>query len=395
MLSQPCRRLGSSTLQIRAQLLDSLKLASFIHPARTFLPCSGVGRHMIGVLQLLDRRTDVDLCLLFAEQWLENGRLPGHCPLRDLSFRTIPGNENQRERFWKMFRLPRLDPGLTRGSDWVYCPMETRLPEMNTPVAITVHDVQPFEVDLPWSRSRENLRNRRMWSVWLPKSLRESRAIFTVSEFSKRRMVELLGADERKVVVSGNGVDDIYFQAGETELSQLHEAPYILTVGGLRPQKGGGEFLGVAKVLRKRMPEMRFVVAGGPHDLEMVARAKEIGGFEFPGIVPDSAMPGLLKDAVCLLFLSPYEGFGMPPLEAMACGTPAIVSNRASLPEVVGDAALVFSPDETGEIVEAVLSLAEDPALRKSWGQKGRARALGFRWAEVANRVYTGLLSRS
>ena len=352
---------------------------------------------MNGVLEALAERPDTELNLLFSEQWLDSdGRLPSACPLRTLPFRTFPGKESPRERLWKLTNHPKMDCYVSPGTDWIYCPMETRLPVSSVPVAMTLHDVQPFETDLAWSNGPAQRRNRRMWGMWLPKAFREARLVFTVSEFSKQRMVELLGASPEKVVVSGNGVDPAFFLAGSVTADLKRPAhPYIFTVGGLRTQKGGGHFLAVARLLRKTIPDLRFIIAGGPHDPVLVSEAKSIGGFEFPGMVPDDTMPGLMKGASCLLFLSPYEGFGMPPLEAMACGTPAIVADRASLPEVVSDAALIVEPEAAEPIAELIVELMSDSAFRDTLIAKGRKHASEFTWERVAERVHNTLQERS
>ena len=303
-----------------------MNIRTFIHPGRTFLPCSGVGRHINGVLGALGEIEDTGLKLLFAEEWLCNdGRLPPSCPLRDLPFQTFPGRESRRERLWKLINHPKMDRYVDGDTDWIYCPMETRVPVRKCPAAITLHDVQPFETKLPWSSGKQHQRNRRMWGLWLPKVLKECRVIFTVSEFSKQRMVELLCVPPEKVVISGNGVDPAFFFAGAVTADiEVPPHPYIFTVGGLRTQKGGEYFLAVARLLRKTIPDLRFVVAGGPHDPVLVSEAKSIGGFEFPGMVPEEALPLLMKGASCLLFSLSTKALGCRPLRPWPAERPRL-----------------------------------------------------------------------
>jgi glycosyltransferase involved in cell wall biosynthesis len=104
-------------------------------------------------------------------------------------------------------------------------------------------------------------------------------------------------------------------------------------------------------------------------------------------MIPDEDLPRLLRGALSLLFLSPYEGFGIPALEAMAAGIPAVVSNTASLPEVVGDAGIVVDPEATDAIVDILINLEDNSRLREDYGQKGRQRATQYTWSQCVDRL--------
>ncbi len=227
--------------------------------------------------------------------------------------------------------------------------------------------------------------------------------VFTVSEYSKQRMVELLGADPDKIVVSGNGLDAGYLRAEGGalpspifDLKKLQSSsllpqvsgPFILIVGGLRQKKGGRWTLDVAKALKARGSDLRIVIAG-PNDPLLEAEGRALGNFDFLGWVEDADLPRLNREAVALLFLSPYEGFGIPAIEAMAVGTPAVVANRASLPEVVGEVGYIVEPDQTAEIAEILQALESgsecyEVAVGKAW-------ALQFSWSRCADRVLSAL----
>jgi glycosyltransferase involved in cell wall biosynthesis len=113
------------------------------------------------------------------------------------------------------------------------------------------------------------------------------------------------------------------------------------------------------------------------------------------GWVEDEAVPGLMRASLSLLFLSPYEGFGLPAVEAMATGTPAIVADCASLPEVVGDAGIVVEPNDTQRIVDHVRSLRSDQALRERYVRAGRERARRYTWERCVSRLSDTLVSIS
>ncbi|HUG09783.1 MAG TPA: glycosyltransferase, partial [Opitutaceae bacterium] len=289
----------------------------------------------MGILNALGARADVSVELLVSKQWVgANGRLGADSALPELPIRTLPSPESLVERCWKTFGHPRIDRW-AKGVDWVYSPMETHLPARRVPVAVTIHDVQAFETDLPWSNTPHHRRWRAKWSVWIHRALRDCRVVFTVSEFSKGRIVKLLGAKPEMIVVVGNGVGSEFF-AIERRPSAIG-VPYAVVVGGLRWKKGGAEVIAVARELQSCSAGLRIIVAG-PNDPELVERAREIAGLEVRGAVEELELQRLLGGASSLLFLSPYEGFGLPVIEAMAAGVPVVAANRASLPEAVGEA---------------------------------------------------------
>ncbi|MEL6276131.1 MAG: glycosyltransferase family 1 protein [Bacteroidota bacterium] len=372
-----------------------MKILSYIHPTRTYLPCTGVGRHINQLLSRLDSEPDVDLELLVSKEWLgDDGRLDSTCPLRSLPTHSFPTKENKTERSWKILGFPRMDKYIPDDTDWLYAPMETYFPISKCPVAVTIHDVQAFETHLPWSQSLQHKWFRHKWGLWVRRALNESRVVFTVSEFSKQRMVELLGADADKVVVVGNGVDRTFFDIA-TEDSNIHQFspfdfPYVFMIGGLRQKKGGDYFLSVAKRLAQKQRNLKIVIAG-KSDPTYERAAADCHNIVLLGVVPDEDVPRLFRHAVCLLFLSLYEGFGIPPLEAMAAGVPAVVANRASLPEIVGDAGIVVEPDHTDEIVDVLVELEKGGSLRSDYVQLGHKRVAQYSWGDCAEKVLSAL----
>jgi len=368
-----------------------MRLTSFIHPIRTFLPCSGVGRHMNQMLLHVHRDPTTDVRLLFARQWLcAEGKLPKNCPLRGMPFDTFPWPENLTERSWKLCGRPRMDAYIAPGTDWIYCPMETYFPTRSRiHTAITLHDVHVFEPNLPWRPRGLREWQRWKWSRWVTRAFRECSVVFTVSEFSKRRMVELLNAPESKITVVGNGVDDAFFAAGaapSAHFARRMPQPYVLTVGGLRVAKGGVHLLDLARTLAARGSDIQVVVAG-PNDPGLAVAAGPFPNVHLLGTVPDSQLPGLLKHALALVFLSLYEGYGIPAIEAMAVGIPVIVSNAASLPEVVGNAGIVVEPGETATIADICAALLDNPSLRADRILAGRTLAATKTWDACAQKV--------
>ena len=343
------------------------------------------------MLLRLAERDDLEQRLFFSEEWLgENGKLDHRTPLRTLPHQTFPYPENAIERAWKLFGRPRVDRLIPDNTDLLYAPVGTYLPVEKCPVAVTIHDIKKFEPGLPWSQAWRNRWERLKWSTWINATLRDCAVVFTVSNFSKSRIVELLGADPDDIVVVGNGVDPPFFEIAETDPNRLKrpcEAPYLLMLGGVRKKKGGAHLLAVARELAAQGSDMQLIVAGGPHDADHEEAAHSMDNVHLLGWVAEEEMPGLMRGALALLFLSPYEGFGMPAAEAMAVGTPTIVADRASLPEVVGDAGIVVEPSDTERIVEHVRTLRHDDAYCQRYQAAGRERAQRFTWDRCVDRL--------
>ncbi|MEH2048730.1 glycosyltransferase family 4 protein [Nostoc sp.] len=342
------------------------------------------------ILLGLAERNEVDLELLFSQQWLgSDGKLDPGCPLRDLPQRTFSTLENATERTWKFLGYPSVDKYLPEKTDWLYAPMETYIPVSKCPVAVTLHDIQAFEPDLPWSRTWKHRLFRYKWELWVRRAFSKCRVILTVSEFSKQRMVDLLAADPQKIVVIGNGVEQCFFDIASADLADWQrpvESPYIILIGGLRQKKGGDDVLAVAKALHQRKSHLHIVVAGESETVYVEA-SQNCSNITLLRMVPDADLLWLLRGASSFLFLSPYEGFGIPALEAMAAGIPTVVSNQASLPEIVGDAGIVVDPKTPDAIADLLIELDNNSYLRKKYIELGRKHAAQYTWSRCVDRL--------
>jgi glycosyltransferase involved in cell wall biosynthesis len=353
-------------------------------------PCGGVGRHAINIVSRLATQGDVELSLLFSRtHGTSKKNLPINFPLRDLPFCTIPTSELLIERCTRLFNWPKLDT-FGPSADWYYSPMEGMLPTRFARNAITMHDVALLETSLPWSNTLSHLRARQAWLHWAPKAARAVDKILTVSQFSKGRIVDLLGTSPDRVHVVGNGVDDKFFQAGMRTIGKVEKQNEVIVLGGLRYKKGADWVLRVADELHHRNSPLT-IVAIGQHDANYIYRAKAHPKIEVVGMLADSELIPRLTAATALMLLSHYEGFGIPPLEAMAAGTPAIVANRASLPEVVGDAGIVVDPEQSREIAALLDQLHVDAAWRRDVIIRGQQHATAFTWEKCVDRLRNAL----
>jgi glycosyltransferase involved in cell wall biosynthesis len=217
---------------------------------------------------------------------------------------------------------------------------------------------------------------------WVVKSAaHHAYRVLTVSEFSKQEIIKWANLPEEKVVVVGNGVGAEFTPDGPVHHPGY---PYLLYVGNQRPHKNLDRLLlAFAKV---QLNSVRLVISGNPES-SILDRIKDLNLEDrvvFTGFIPDSDLPHYYRGAIALIFPSLYEGFGLPPLEAMACGVPVITSNRSSLPEVVGDAAILVDPLDVDALAQQIERVIKDRDLQKYLAVKGIERAKLFTWERTA-----------
>jgi glycosyltransferase involved in cell wall biosynthesis len=343
----------------------------------------GIGRHTAETVSGLSRRAGIQVELLVSGRDID--RKPGfRAQFPGVAVRRLPFSNLMLERLWKSVGWPRVDGYASPDTDVIYAPAHARLPSVRHPTVITVHDIQAFETDLPWSNTVEHRRFARKWRYWLPKALAESARVLTDTEFSKRRLVELAGADPSRIGVVGCGASEIFFAAGEQPVATREDS--IIVVGGIRTKKGAADTLAVARRLAATGSSLRIDVVGN-NDPEWLDACRTLPNVRLLGVLPDEQLATLLAASCGLLFLSPYEGFGLPAVEAMAAGTPAVVANAASLPEIVGDAGVVVDPADTERIVYILGRLQDDAAYRQSLVERGRVHARTFTWNACVDRL--------
>jgi glycosyltransferase involved in cell wall biosynthesis len=287
------------------------------------------------------------------------------------------------DALWTLFGRPNIERWLD-GPGWIYCPKEKFVPTRALRCAVTVHDIYAFEPGQVSRGPAENLRRRRFQRM-----LGQANIVFVVSHFTKERLLERFAADAAKIVVVGNGVEDIYFSAGDLDPHSCRGElqPYVLLVGGLRKKKGAVDILRFADAL-ERVDSSMSVVAVGPVDPEFAGETSARRNLRvLPRGVPDSEMARLVRGASVALSLSVYEGFGIPLLEAMAAGVPVVAAARSAFPEVVGEAGILVDPGAPKTVAGIVRDLARDEPLRATYVTRGRRRAADFSWAACAQRV--------
>lgn len=262
---------------------------------------------------------------------------------------------------------------------------------------VTVHDVATVEFPADFSGLFQ-----KYYRWLLPRLLPRARAVITVSEYTRRRVLHHFNLAPEKVHAIPLGVDHQRFYprpAGQVEaLRKKLNLPkrYVLYVGSITGRKNVGRLITAWKKAQTQLPECELLIAGGGGATHV------FNGSQLPqlpprtrllGRVEDADLPALLSGASLFTFVSLYEGFGLPPLEAMACGTPCLVSNVTSLPEVVGSAALTVNPEDENAIAAAMVKVLSNAKLAKELSRKGRQRASQFTWEETARQTLKVLQS--
>jgi len=259
--------------------------------------------------------------------------------------------------------------------------------QLKCPVVITVHDmISELYPALADPRGAEARMKK--------KALRSATAIICVSENTRNDMLSFYPELEGLTTVIHHGVDIRVVDCGKpTPL-----CPFFLYVGGRMPYKNFDLLLrSFAGAVSKRA-NLRLAVVGSPfthEELKLIADLKLGQSLIHHGFVEDAFLATLYKDSIALVYPSLYEGFGIPLLEAMACGTTVIAANASSFPEVVGDAGLLFDPVSQDELTDMMLTVYEQPAYRENMIVKGKLRASQFTWgqaAEKTKKVYRSLL---
>ncbi len=270
-------------------------------------------------------------------------------------------------------------------------------PSMPCKGAVAVHD-------LSFRAHPEYFPRTIAWYMrWLTGwAARRAQRVLTGSEFSRQELLRFYSVDKSKVVVIPYGVgsefrpvpDETHRVAEQTILSQYGiTGPYILALGNIHPRKNLARLLDAYLRLqqeRKSVPAMVWAGLERWDSGELVERARSAGVI-LTGFVTQEDLPALYRQAVMLVYPSLYEGFGLPVLEAMACGTPVVTSNTTSLPEVAGDAALTVDPTRVEEITQAMARLLDDACLRKRLQQAGLERSNAFAWTRTAQQLLASL----
>lgn len=354
---------------------------------------AGIAKIIYRLVQELQRldRSNCYTVLLSEGVWPEE--LAGVENFRLLQVPGIPPGSRGKRVLWEQSALPLWLRRL--GADVVHAPVNVVPLASPTPSVVTVHDLSFLLVPERFPASQ-----RRYLRLFAALTIRRARRVMTDSEHTRRDVIRLLGADPERVVTVYPGLDPEFAPCPDAERVAafrrergLGERP-ILFLGTLEPRKNVDKLVRAYALLRAQglLAGQRLVLGGGRgwfyqaifDTIRALGLDNEVC---LPGYVPAEELPLWYNSAEVFVYPSAYEGFGLPPLEAMACGVPVITSNRSSLPEVVGDAGICVPPGDVAALAEALRRVTGDPELRARMRARGLAQAHRFRWEDTARRA--------
>ena len=306
--------------------------------------------------------------------------------LQELPHLLIPGGDEgtAQQRLkrlaWSQFQLPRL--AKRHGASLIFTPApEGYLGPQTIPQVVMVHDLRPISHP---ERSLQSLYFR----SWVPPLLRSCRHVLTNSQFTAREIQRCTGLPDSRITVTPLGYDEQMFKPGPCQPGS-REYSYLLHVGQQYPHKNLRRLIQAFAQLAERYPKLRLVLAGKSHPVEtpeLQAMVRELGllqRVEFCSYVPYAELPDLYRGALALVYPSLWEGFGLPIVEAMACGTPVITSKGSGTEEVAGDAAILVDPTNWMALVAALQGMLDQSHQPSLLRQRGLERAREFGWPQV------------
>jgi len=366
---------------------------------------AGIGRYTRQLVHaLIDLDTQNEYVLLVA------GAGVSHSAVQDLDSRgnvrsvILPVSDHTLAVLWHRLRLPLWVELASGVLDVFHSPDFTLPPVRKAKTVVTVHDLSFMRVP---QCSEPSLRSYLLQVV--PASVHRADMVLADSECTKSDLCELLDVDPARVEVIYAGVEQRFRRVQDAHLLRAVRERYhlpsrfILGLGTLQPRKNFERLIeAYAHVRSKLGDEISLVIAGGRGWMYqgIFQRVEELGLQDmvcFPGYVADEDLPALYTLADLFVFPSLYEGFGLPPLEAMACEIPVVTSNVSSLPEVVGDAALMVDPHDVRALAEAMQEFLSDRDLRIEMVRRGVVRAQRFSWSQAARKlldVYRKMISK-
>jgi len=289
---------------------------------------------------------------------------------------------------------------LRHQAELAYFPIPDGMIFPPVPQIVTVHDLHylHFDTSIPECKEEINSYRRKIYQYKMPHILNRSAAVVAVSESTKKDIITSFGIDPFKIHVIYNGYDDQRFRIIKDtqpvlDHFGLHYGKYFLFVGSILKHKNISRLV---QAFSRVVTEAVLVIAGVCKDGDCLAEVKKVAmdlglseeRLRYLDYVDDEALPYLYNGALAFVLPSLHEGFGVPIIEAMACGTPVITSNCSAMPEIAGDASLLVDPLSVENIANAMRDIIDTPGLAASMRISGLERAKMFKWSYSAGKLY-------
>ncbi len=354
----------------------------------------GIGTYIRNVVRTLGRLDTNNEYLLIgpAERMRDIGPLPPSFFMQDYD---LP--ENSIRNYLEFQRMIR-----RFGADLIHVPHLVAYPEyMPCPYVMTVHDLLEQLYPTPTERGLRG--SLRFW--FTRRAMRHAQRILAVSNSTKSDIIQLFGIPADKIEVVYNAIDDRFRRGHATDadrqfISERYQVnyPFLLYAGNVKPHKNIIRIIEAFSALKTELekehkfPDLKLIIIGDelsqhPDLRRTVIKSGMTNDVRFLGFVPIDVLRIFYDAAKIFVFPSLYEGFGLPPLEAMAHGTPVVTSNASSIPEVVGNAAVLVNPENVFEIMRALHRVLVDQALRDRLKQRGYEQAQRFSWDISVQRI--------
>lgn len=354
--------------------------------ASTISTQGGPRTYVLGLIDALLRIDKVNEYIVFYNDPVHLGRFP-------LATEVVLPGKNPLARLWREHVLLPLACRRER-VDVLHCPKSAIPYFMPCPVVVTLHDLIPLK-----HPETEKFAAQMYWRLQIPIAARRSSFIITDSEHARQEILEDFDCPPEKVKAIMLGFDPLMNKLREAAdgdkicLKYGLPSEYLLYVGTIQPRKNLDTLIqAFSRLKRSGSVDHKLVIVGRKGWLyeRLFADIREMNlesEIIFTGFVPDEELPFIYDRARVFLYLSLFEGFGLPPLEAMACGIPVITSNTTSLPEVVGDAGITVNPTDIGAVELALKQVLSDPTLATRMKEAGRSRARLFSWDATARQT--------
>jgi len=357
-----------------------------------YQPLAGLGRYTKSLIKNLSSIDNVNEYIIIQNDKGEHGIVKAD-NFKEVRFNCPPLSFGTMLCLHRLIRANRID---VFHAPYFMIPLLSRCP-----LVVTIHDLTAFKFkDFFVGKSGMGRKIAETGIRLLtPVAIKKAVKVITVSIYSKKDIIKLTGCPDDKVNVIYRTVDSIFkVLEGPEKIRKLKDRfglnkRFVLYVGNTRAYKNLPRLIGAFRIFKSKsdLDHNLVIGSGDKRNLDFLNKlVYDLGMSDdviFTGVLTDDEVVGLMKAADIFVFPSLYEGFGLPPLEAMACGTPVITSNRTSLPEVVGDAALLVNPESEQEIASAMQRLLTDDNLKNQLIQKGFERVKLFSGEEEARRT--------